>query len=92
MTNTQIFRPVSLNSDIQNRRLDECSKELAFIGEQARRMKKLTCPRCGSMDINVSMHEPKEFRFCHDCSIMRIPEPVVDDNVDNKNEKKSNID
>lgn len=75
---------ISLDSDIQNRILDECSKELAFIAEQARRIKKLTCPRCGSMDINVSINEPKEFRFCHDCSIMRIPEPVVDDKVDNQ--------
>jgi hypothetical protein len=83
---------IGLDSGIQNKIVDECSKELAFIAEQARKIGKLTCPRCGSMDINISNDDPTEFMFCHDCNIMRMPEPVVDDKNENKNKKKRKID
>lgn len=83
---------LTLVDNLQDNIVDECSKELAFIAEQARKIGKLTCPRCGSMDINISKDEPKEFMFCHECSIMRIPESVVEDKNENKNKKKREID
>jgi hypothetical protein len=83
---------IGLDSVVQDKIVDECSKELAYIAEQAKKIGKLTCPKCGSMDINVSTYEPKEFMFCHDCSTMKIPEPVIENKIENKNKKKRQID
>jgi hypothetical protein len=43
------------------------------------------------MDINISIDDPKEFMFCHECSICSIPKSVVEDKVENKSKKKREI-
>lgn len=83
---------LSLENNLQDKIVNECRKSLAFVAEEARKIGKITCPQCGSIDINVSTTEPKTFMFCNDCSILRIPDPMVENEVDNKNKRKRKID